>query len=39
MAKGNFAPQIVSVGNLFAGAFIPGLILSGSYILFVIWKA
>src|SRR5690554_2093289 len=39
MAKGNFAPQIVSVGNLFAGAFIPGLILSSSYILFVIWKA
>src|SRR5690606_33924739 len=33
MAKGNFAPPIVSVGNLFAGAFIPGLILSGSYIL------
>jgi hypothetical protein len=24
MAKGNFAPQVVSVGNLFAGAFIPG---------------
>ncbi len=39
MAKGNFSPQIVSVGNLFAGAFIPGLMLSGMYILFVIWKA
>jgi tripartite ATP-independent transporter DctM subunit len=39
MAKGNFAPQVVSVGNLFAGAFIPGLILAGSYMLFVIWKA
>ncbi len=39
MAKGNFAPQVVSVGNLFAGAFIPGLILVGVYISFVIWKA
>jgi tripartite ATP-independent transporter DctM subunit len=39
MAKGNFAPQVVSVGNLFAGAFIPGLILVAVYIAFVIWKA
>ncbi len=39
MAKGNFAPQVVSVGNLFAGAFIPGLMLSGFYALYVAWKA
>ena len=24
MEKGNFAPEVVSVGNLFAGAFLPG---------------
>ena len=39
MAKGNFSPQVVSVGNLFAGAFIPGLMLSGMYVLYVGWKA
>ena len=39
MAKGNFAPTVVSVGNLFAGAFIPGLMLALAYLLFVIWVA
>lgn len=39
MAKGNFAPSPVSVGDLFAGAFIPGLILVGLYSLYVIFKA
>ncbi len=39
MAKGNFAPTPVSVGDLFAGAFIPGLILVGVYMLFMIYKA
>jgi tripartite ATP-independent transporter DctM subunit len=39
MEKGNFAPEIVSVGNLFAGAFLPGLMLAGLYMLWVIWKA
>jgi tripartite ATP-independent transporter DctM subunit len=39
MAKGNFAPQIVSVGNLFAGAFIPGQMLAIIYVLYVVWKA
>jgi tripartite ATP-independent transporter DctM subunit len=39
MAKGNFAPQVVSVGNLFAGAFIPGLLLVAIYVAYVIWKA
>ena len=31
MAKGNFQPDTLSVGDLFAGAFIPGLILAGLY--------
>jgi tripartite ATP-independent transporter DctM subunit len=35
MAKGNFAPEIVSVGNLFAGAFVPGLILVAAYMTWV----
>jgi len=39
MAKGNFAPTPVSVGDLFAGAFIPGLILVFVYMLFMIYKA
>ena len=36
LAKGNFVPQTLSVGDLFAGAFIPGLILSCLYALWVI---
>ena len=39
MAKGNFAPQVVSVGNLFAGAFIPGLLLVIAYMAFVLFTA
>lgn len=39
MAKGNFAPSPVSVGDLFAGAFLPGLLLVLVYIGFVIFKA
>jgi tripartite ATP-independent transporter DctM subunit len=39
MEKGNFAPEPVSVGALFAGAFIPGLVLVGLYILWMIFKA
>jgi len=39
MAKGNFAPEPVSVGDLFAGAFIPGLMLVAFYALWVIGKA
>ena len=31
---GNFAPDPVSVGDLFAGALLPGLILVGMYILY-----
>jgi TRAP-type mannitol/chloroaromatic compound transport system permease large subunit len=33
-ALGNFAPEPVSVGDLFAGALIPGLVLVGLYILY-----
>ena len=33
---GNFAPEPVSVGDLFAGALIPGLALVGLYILWII---
>lgn len=36
LAKGNFVPQTLSVGDLFAGAFIPGLVLTGLYALWVI---
>lgn len=39
MELGNFAPEPVSVGALFAGAFIPGLMLVGLYLLWVIVKA
>ncbi len=39
MAKGNFAPNIVSVGDLFAGAFIPGLVLVALYAAWVVFKA
>mgnify|MGYP001765795729 FL=1 len=33
---GNFAPDTVSVSDLFAGALIPGLVLSGLYIVYQI---
>jgi len=39
MAKGNFQPETLSVGDLFAGAFIPGLLLSGLYIAWVAGRA
>ncbi len=39
MAKGNFAPTPVSVGDLFAGALLPGLMLVGLYLLWMIIKA
>ncbi|MCD8517163.1 MAG: TRAP transporter large permease subunit [Burkholderiaceae bacterium] len=39
MSKGNFAPDPVSVGDLFAGAFLPGLLLVGLYLLWMIFKA
>jgi TRAP-type mannitol/chloroaromatic compound transport system permease large subunit len=39
MSLGNFAPQTVSVGDLFAGAFIPGLVLVALYIVYIIGRA
>ncbi len=41
LEQGIFAPEAVSVGDLFSGALIPGLILVGAYvayILFVAWR-
>ncbi len=39
MSLGNFAPTTVSVGDLFAGAFLPGLMLVVLYLSFVVFKA
>ncbi len=39
MEAGNFAPEPVSVGALFAGAIIPGLLLVGLYASWVVFKA
>lgn len=39
MAKGNFQPDTLSVGDLFAGAFIPGLILAGMYMVWIALNA
>ena len=39
LAKGNFAPDTVSVGDLFAGAFLPGLGLALIYIAWVLYRA
>jgi tripartite ATP-independent transporter DctM subunit len=36
LAQGNFAPQTVSVADLFAGAIVPGLVLVLFYILYLI---
>lgn len=36
LAQGNFAPDTISVGDLFAGALLPGLTLVGLYIVFLI---
>ncbi len=39
LALGNFAPDTVSVGDLFAGAFIPGVGLAVIYMLYVLFRA
>jgi tripartite ATP-independent transporter DctM subunit len=39
MSQGNFAPDPVSVGDLFAGAFLPGLLLVGLYLGWMVIKA
>jgi tripartite ATP-independent transporter DctM subunit len=39
LAMGNFSPNVVSVGDLFAGALVPGLILVGLYLTYLILVA
>ncbi len=39
LSMGNFSPRTVSVGDLFAGALLPGLMLVGLYILYQILVA
>jgi len=39
MQLGNFAPDAVSVGDLFAGAFLPGILLVVIYICYILFKA
>jgi tripartite ATP-independent transporter DctM subunit len=39
LAQGVFAPRTVSVGDLFAGALVPGLVLVGSYLTYLIGVA
>jgi tripartite ATP-independent transporter DctM subunit len=39
MSLGNFAPTTVSVGDLFAGAFIPGLVMVALYIAYILFMA
>jgi tripartite ATP-independent transporter DctM subunit len=39
LAKGVFAPETVSIADLFAGAIVPGLALVGFYILYLIGMA
>ncbi|MCC1481931.1 TRAP transporter large permease [Roseibaca sp. Y0-43] len=39
MSLGNFAPTTVSVGDLFAGAFIPGLVMVALYITYILFMA
>ncbi len=39
LSLGNFSPDTVSVGDLFAGALLPSLVLVGMFILYIIWKA
>lgn len=39
LAQGNFAPDFVSIGDLFAGALIPGLLLVFAYVAYVLVMA
>ena len=39
LARGNFSPDTVSVGDLFAGALIPGLMLVVMYIIYLVISA
>ena len=39
LSLGNFAPDTVSVGDLFAGAMLPSLALVAMFSIYIIWKA
>ncbi len=39
LAQGNFAPKAVSVSDLFAGAMLPGLLLVGLYLVYLVAMA
>jgi tripartite ATP-independent transporter DctM subunit len=39
LQMGNFSPETISVGELFAGALVPGLILVGLYMLYLVLVA
>ena len=39
LEMGNYSPKTVSVGDLFAGALIPGLMLVGLYVLYILGVA
>ncbi len=39
LKQGVFAPDTVSVGDLFAGALVPGLMLVGLYLAYALWVA
>lgn len=39
MAKGNFSPKPVSVGDMFAGAIVPSLVLISLYIVWMLLKS
>ncbi|MEG9862022.1 MAG: TRAP transporter large permease subunit [Parvularculales bacterium] len=39
LSQGIFSPEAISVGDLFAGALLPGLMLVGFYIAYQIWRA
>ena len=39
LAQGKFAPNVISVSDLFAGAILPGLLLVGLYLVFLVAMA
>src|SRR5690606_28430147 len=39
LKRGIYAPETVSVGDLFAGALVPGLALVAMYLLYALWVA
>ncbi|MGE0725784.1 MAG: TRAP transporter large permease subunit [Alphaproteobacteria bacterium] len=39
LKMGNFSPEPISVGDLFAGALIPGVMLAGLYLIWIVYKA